>query len=93
VFAELPEITGLRARCPTRFLQRLVKVEALHVLALLAYLQAPEQVPDLVLAEAREREVDVGHRLEVSEETCEECVIPTPRDLVEREPEEPGLFH
>jgi hypothetical protein len=39
VIAELPEVAGLRARCPTRFLQGLVKVEALHVLALLAGLE------------------------------------------------------
>jgi hypothetical protein len=76
VFAELPEITELRARCPRRFLQRLVKVEALHVLALLAYLQAPEQVPDLVLAEAREREVEVRRRLQVGQESSEELLVP-----------------
>ena len=50
---ELPEIAGLRARCPSRLLERLVEVEALHVLALLADFELAEQVPDLVLAEAR----------------------------------------
>jgi hypothetical protein len=64
--AEDPEIAGLGPRSPTRFLQRIVKVEALHVLALLADLQLSEQVPDLVLTEAGEREVDVGRCLQVS---------------------------
>jgi hypothetical protein len=61
--AELPEVAGLRAGCPSRLLERIVEVEALHVLALLTDLQLAEQVPDLVLAEARERQVDVGRRL------------------------------
>jgi len=51
VVPELPEIAGLRAWCPARFLHRLVEVEAFHVLALLADLEVPEQILHLVLAE------------------------------------------
>jgi hypothetical protein len=89
---ERPEIAELRPRCPARLLQRLVEVEALRVLALLADLELSEQVSDLVLAEAREREVDVGRCPEVSEEPGEEGIVPGPADLVQREPQEARLF-
>ena len=90
---ERPEIAGFRAGCPPRLLQGFVEVERLHVLALLAHFEAPEQVAHLVLAEAREREVDVGRGLQVSEETGQEGIVPGTGDLVERQPEEPSLLH
>jgi hypothetical protein len=93
VILELPEIAGLRAGCPPRFLERIVEVEALHMLALLAGLQAPEQILHLVLPEAREREVEIRRRLEVGEETGEQSVVPGARDPVQRQSEEPRLFH
>lgn len=65
-------------RRPPRLRQPLVAVERLGALALLRGLEAPEQVFHLVLAEAREREVEVGRRLEVSQETGEEGVVPRP---------------
>src|SRR5664280_3663040 len=92
VVAEDPEIAGLRARSPPRFLQRLVKVEALDVLALLAGLKLSEQILHLVLTEPRERQVDVGSRLQVSEEAGEELLVPGAADLVEGETEEPSLL-
>ncbi len=36
VIPELPEIASFRPGCPPRFLERIVEVEALHLLALLA---------------------------------------------------------
>jgi hypothetical protein len=61
--------------------------------ALLADLELSEQVSDLVLAEAREGEVDIRHSLQVRDQTCEELFVPGAGDLVEREPEEARLFH
>jgi hypothetical protein len=49
---ERPEITGLRAGCPARLLQRLVEVERLCPFPLLAGLQRSQQLLDLILAEA-----------------------------------------
>ena len=45
MLAELPEIAGLRPGCPARLLQRLVEVERLLPLALLADLQASAAAP------------------------------------------------
>jgi hypothetical protein len=90
---EDPEIAELGAGCPPRLLQGFVEVEALHVLALLADFELSEQVPDLVLTEAREREVDVGCRLQVREQTCQELLVPGAADLVQCEAEEACLFH
>jgi len=90
--AELPEIAGLRPRCSPRFLERIVEVEALHVLALLACFERAEQILHLVITEAAEREVDVRYRLQVSEEPGEEGVVPGARDLVQGEPEESSLL-
>ena len=89
---ELPEIAGFRARCPPRLRQRLIEVKRLGTLPPLADLEAAEQLLHLVLGEAREREVDVGRRLEVGEQPGEEGVVPGPRELVQGEPEEPGLL-
>jgi len=92
VVPELPEIAGFRARCPPRLRQRLIEVKRLGTLPPLADLEAAEQLLHLVLGEAREREVDVGRRLEVGEQPGEEGVVPGPRELVQGEPEEPGLL-
>jgi len=92
VVPELPEIAGLRAGCPPCLLQRIIEVERLGTLAPLADLEAPEQLLHLVLAEAREREVDVGRRLEVGELTGKEGVVPGAGDLVEGEPKEACLL-
>jgi hypothetical protein len=62
------------------------------VLALLADFELSEQVSDLVLAEAREGEVDIRHSLQVRDQTCEELLVPRPADLVQRQPQEPCLF-
>jgi hypothetical protein len=62
------------------------------VLALLADFELSEQVRDLVLVEAREGEVDVKRRLEVSNQTGQELLVPGPADLVQRQPQEPCLF-
>src|SRR5450759_2167566 len=89
---ELPKIAGLRAGCPPRFLERLVELAALPVLALLADFKLSEQVSDLVLTEAGEREIDVGRRLKVREQPGQELLVPGARDLVQGEPEEASLL-
>src|SRR5450759_526312 len=91
--AQDPEIARLGARRAGRFLERGVEVEALHLFALLAGFERAQQLPDLVLPEAREREVELWGRPEIGEETREEGIVPGARDLVQREPEESGLVH
>jgi len=93
VIPERPEIAGLRPRCPPRLFERFVEVEALHVLALLAGLERSQQLLHLVLAEARERDVKLRGRLELCQQAGQERVVPGPRDLVQREPQEARLFH
>jgi hypothetical protein len=90
---EDPQIARLRAGSSPSLLQRFVEVEALHVLALLADLQLAEQVSDLILIEPRKREVDVGRRLQIGDQTRQELLVPGAADLVERQPEESRLFH
>ena len=72
--------------------QALLEIERLGTLALLPGLQALEQIAHLVLVEAREGEVEIGRRLELGEQAGEELLVPRPRDLVQREPEESGLL-
>ncbi len=69
------------------------RVKALHVFTLLAGFERSKQVPHLVVPEAREREVEVRRRLKVGEEPGEELLVPGATDLVERQPEQPRLFH
>ena len=90
---ELPEITRLRPRSAGGCLERFVEIERFGAFTLLAGLDAPDRLLDCVFAETRQREVDVGRRLEVGEEPGQERLIPGPRDLVQGEAEEARLFH
>jgi len=74
--AEDPELARLRARRAGRGLEGGVEIEALDLLALLAGLERAEQVADLVLAEARQRQIDLGPGLQVGQEPGQEGVIP-----------------
>ena len=52
--AERPQVTGLRARLPSRLLERGLQLERLGLVGPLPRLQALEEVLDLVLPEAAE---------------------------------------
>ena len=81
----------MRGSC-VRLLQRGVEVEVLDALALLALLQRPEQLVELVLLEAGEREVDAVDGLEVGEQAGEQLVVPGAADLVQGEVQQAGLL-
>ena len=91
--AQDPEITRLRARGASGLFECLVEIEALDLLALLADFERAQQILDLVLAEARQRQVDVGAGLQVGQQTGEESVIPGARDPIEREVQEACLLY
>jgi hypothetical protein len=65
MLAEGPQIAGLRAWSPGRFFEGSVEVEVLLPFALFAGLQATEQVSDLVLAEACQRQVHLRVGLQI----------------------------
>ncbi len=56
--AQDEEIAGLGAWRAGRLFESLPQIEALHLLALLASFKGAQQVGDLILAEAGQREVD-----------------------------------
>jgi hypothetical protein len=87
-----PRGRRLRPRCPSCLFEGFLEVERLGSVAPLAGLETPQQLLHLVLAEAAEREIEIGCRLQVGEEAGQEGVVPGARDLVEGEPKEPGLF-
>ena len=68
MLTESPDIAGLRPRL-LRGLERLVKVERLGALPFLPGFERAEEVPELIVAEAREADVDA--LLEVTEQTGE----------------------
>ena len=86
VIAQQPHVTGLRPRRRlARLLDRLVEVERLRALASVAHVQRLQELRHLVLAEAGEREVYALDRLEISEQTRQQLLVPRAGDLVERE--------
>src|SRR5450756_1140384 len=64
VVAQDPEISGLGPWRPGGLLEGLIEIEALDLLALLASLKRTQQIGDLVLTEARKRQVDIGAGLQ-----------------------------
>ena len=92
VVAQRPQVAGLRAWLPARFLERGLELERLGLVGPLARLQALEEVLDLVLVEAAEatgrgRGPPAGRRGGVRG-----VLVPVAGDLVEREVEEPRLL-
>jgi len=92
VLIERPQVARLGAGLLRCRIECSLEVERLRSFAALADIQRSQQVRNLVLAEAREREVEVRRRLQVGQESSEELLVSRTRDLVEGEPEEPGLF-
>jgi hypothetical protein len=88
VFAERPQIAGLGPRLAGRGAEGGVEVEVLDLIALLADLETPEQGFDLVIAKAREAEVEPRCRAELGEHPSKEGRIPFTMDLIEAEAEE-----
>ncbi len=80
------------AWCRTCGLQRGVEVERLQAVALLASLDALEELLQLVVAEAGEREVEAFDRRQVGEHAAEQLVVRSAADPVEGEVEEAGLL-
>jgi hypothetical protein len=76
VLAERPEVARLRARLLRCRIERFVEVERLRPFPPLAGLERSQQVLDLVLAEPREREVEIGCALEIGEEAWREARRP-----------------
>jgi len=85
MLTELPQVPGLGAWRPSRILEGRVKIEVLGALLLLASLQTPQQISDLVFREPREGQVDLRAGLKVGQEAGEELLVPGPGDLVEPE--------
>ncbi len=86
-----PQVAGLRQGFPGRGLEGSIEVECLRALALFARIETAQEGCDLVLAEAREPEIDTRRVLELSEEPGQELFVPAAGDLVEGQPEGPGF--
>jgi len=91
MLAEDPQVAGLRPRFPGRRLERSVEVERLGTVALLRRIEAPQERPDLILAEARQADVDVRRLAEVGQESGEEGLVERATDPIEGESEDLGL--
>ena len=92
VVAQRPELATLGAWCRTCGLQRGVEVERLQALPLLAGLERLEELLQLVVGEAGEREVEAFDRRQVGEQAGQQLLVPVAADLVEAEVEEPRLL-
>ena len=65
MIAQRPEIALFRPVCALPGVQRGTQVERLHSLPLLPRVEGPEELRDLVVVEAGEREVDLGDCLQL----------------------------
>ncbi len=74
--AQDPQIAELGPGCTSSFLERLIEIEALDPLALLASLKRAQQIGDLVLAEARQRQIDLGRGLQLGQKAGQQSVVP-----------------
>jgi hypothetical protein len=92
VIAQGPQVTGRRAWGSRRSLEGRLEVEALGALALLSGVEAAEEVAHLVIAEARQGQIERRPCLQVGEQAGEELLVPGSADPVEREAEDPGLL-
>ena len=79
VVAHCPGLAACGPRRASRLLERRVEVEALGPVALLAGGEAPQQVADLVLPEARQAEVGVGRLPQFAQQPGQELLVPRAR--------------
>ncbi len=68
VVATEPEVARLGSGLAGGFLERGLLVEVLHLTALLAGFQLLEELGDLIVGEAGDRQVHVGHGVQVGEQ-------------------------
>jgi len=92
VVTHLPDVTARNARRPRCILPGRLQVEGLRPGSLVPRLKRLQELGDLVLAEAREADVQVGRLLQVGQQAGQELLVPVAGDLVQGQVQELGLL-
>ena len=73
--------------------QRLVEIEPLRPGPFLPLVEASQQVLEIGLGEAAQRQVTVRRGAQVDQQAGEQVGVPLPADLVQRHVEQAGVLH